>query len=182
MQVSVCVIRSFGELIPLSATWPVDSSRVGTFLVGTELAVQSQQRRWDDGTRHPQLQPALSSAGTDEWVLSWRLNEESDSCGNRRVVGSRFQVLEPNAAKLRWPVDVRVQGTRSGPGDCRARLTTTVRRRRQHTEVGQRTWRCVVQTILYQHRRLKDHALTNWKPMKCREDQRDVVMTMSAGD
>ena len=51
-------------------------------------------------------------AGTDEWVLSWRLNEESDSCGYRRAVGSQFQVLEPYAAKLRWPVDVRVQGTR----------------------------------------------------------------------
>jgi len=40
------------------------------------------------------------------------LNEESDSCGYRRAVGSQFQVLEPYAAKLRWPVDVRVQGTR----------------------------------------------------------------------
>jgi len=85
---------------------------------GVELAVQSQQRRWDDATRHSQLQPALSSAGTDEWVLSWRLNEASDSSGDdRRAVGSRFQVLEPYAAKLRWPVDVRVQGTcRRAPG------------------------------------------------------------------
>jgi len=66
---------------------------------GAELAVQSQQRRWDDATRHPQLQPALSSAATDEWVLSWRLNEASDSSGDRRAVGSRFQVLEPYAAK-----------------------------------------------------------------------------------
>ena len=48
----------------------------------------------DDGTRHPQLQPAaLSSAGTDEWVLSWRLNEESDSSGDRRAIGSRFQII-----------------------------------------------------------------------------------------
>jgi len=62
------------------------SSRVWTFVVGAELAVQSQQRRWDDGTRHPQLQTALSSAGTDEWVLSWRLNEESDSSGDRSAV------------------------------------------------------------------------------------------------
>jgi len=45
---------------------------------GAELAVQSQQRRWDDASRQPQLQSALSSAGTDEWVLSWRLNEASD--------------------------------------------------------------------------------------------------------
>jgi len=38
--------------------------------LGAELAVQSQQRRWDDGyTRHSQLQPALSSAGTDRWVV-----------------------------------------------------------------------------------------------------------------
>jgi len=42
----------------------IESSRVWTFAVGAELTVQSQQRRWDDGTRHPQLQPALSSAGT----------------------------------------------------------------------------------------------------------------------
>ena len=66
----------------------------------------------DDGTRHTQLQPALSSAGTDRWVLSFRLNEASDSCGNRRAVGSRFQVLEPNAAKMRWPVDVRLTDVR----------------------------------------------------------------------
>jgi len=64
-----------------------ESSRVWTFVVGAELAVQSQQRRWDDGTRHPQLQTALSSAGTDEWVLRWRLNEASDSSGDRRAVG-----------------------------------------------------------------------------------------------
>jgi len=39
------------------------------------------------------MQPALSSAGADKWVLSWRLNEASDSSGDRRAVGSRFQVL-----------------------------------------------------------------------------------------
>ena len=37
--------------------------------LGAELAVQSQQRRWDDRTRHSQLQPTLSSAGTDRWVV-----------------------------------------------------------------------------------------------------------------
>jgi len=74
--------------------------------------------------------------------LSWRLNEASDSSGDRRAVGSRFQVLEKHTAKLRWPVDVRVQVTRrQSPGDCRARLATTVRRRRRHTEVDQVTWR-----------------------------------------
>jgi len=62
----------------------------------------------DDGTRHPRLQPASSSAATDEWVLSWRLNEATDSSGDWRAVGSLFQVL-------RWPVDVRVQGTRRAP-------------------------------------------------------------------
>jgi len=99
------------------------------------------------------------------------------------VVGSRSWG-HTQQAKLHWPVDVRVQGTRSyGPRDCSARLATTVRRRRRHsTEVGQVTWRCVVQTLPHQHRRLEDHSLTNWKPMKCLEDRRDVVMTTSAGD
>ena len=53
----------------------------------------------DDGTRHTQLQPALSSAGTDEWVLSWRLNKDSNSSGDPRAVGSRFQVMGPYAAR-----------------------------------------------------------------------------------
>ena len=70
----------------------------------------------DDGTRHPQLQPELSSAGTENrWVLSWRFSEASDSSGARRTVGSRFQILEPYAAKLRWPINVQVQGTRRAP-------------------------------------------------------------------
>jgi len=43
------------------------------------------------------------------------LNEESDSSGDRRAAGSRFQFLRPYAAKLRWPVDVRVQGIRRAP-------------------------------------------------------------------
>ena len=44
------------------------------------------------------------------------MNEESDSSGDRRAVGSQFQVLRPYAAELRWPVDVGVQGTRRAPG------------------------------------------------------------------
>ena len=44
--------------------------------------------------------------------MSWRLNEASDSSGDRRAVSSWFQVLGPYTAKLRWPVDVRVKGTR----------------------------------------------------------------------
>jgi len=39
-----------------------------------------------------------------------------------------------------------------------------------------------MQTLPYQHRRLKDHSLTDWKPMKCREDWRDMVMRTSATD
>ena len=70
----------------MSTEMASESSRVWRFEVGAELAVQSQQRRWDDGTRHPQLQPALSSVGTGGWVLTWRLNEASDSSGDRRAV------------------------------------------------------------------------------------------------
>jgi len=50
--------------------------------------------------------------GQTNLVLSWRLNADSDSSGDRMAVGSRFQVLEPYATKLRWSVDVGVQGTR----------------------------------------------------------------------
>ena len=42
---------------------PVESSRV-IIVVGAELAVVTTAP--DEGTRHPQLQPALSSAGTDK--------------------------------------------------------------------------------------------------------------------
>ena len=40
------------------------------------------------------------------------MNEASDSSGDGRAVGSQFQVFLPYAAKQRWSVDVRVQGTR----------------------------------------------------------------------
>jgi len=117
-----------------------------------------------DGRRHPQLQPALSSAGTDEWVLSWRLNEQSDSSGDRRAVGSRFQVLEQHRAKLRWPVDVRVQGTRrtaeTAQRDWRRPSVDAAGTQRS---VGQVTWYCVVQTLPRQQRRRRDHS----KPVKC---------------
>jgi len=108
------------------------------------------------------------SSGTDKWVLSWRLNEESDSSGDRRAVGSRFHA-GPGAIRSKAAVASR----RPSPGHQEGR---------RHTEVGQVTWRCVVQTLPHQHRRLEDHPLTNWKPMKCLEDRRDVVMTTSAGD
>ena len=41
--------------------------------------------------------------------------EDSDSSGSRRAGGSRFQVLGPQTAKLRWPVDDLVQGTMRAP-------------------------------------------------------------------
>ena len=92
-------------------------SRVWTFVVSAELAVVTTGP--DDVTRHTQLQLALSSAGTDEWVLSWRLNADSDSSGDRRAVGSRFQLLGPYAAKLHWPVGVQVPGARRAPETAR---------------------------------------------------------------
>jgi len=105
-------------------------------------------------------------------VKSRNLNEDSVSCGDRRAVGSQFQVLGPYAAKLRCSRRPS-PGHQEGSKDCRARLSTTVCRRHRHTEVGQVTWHCVVQTFAYQHRRVKDHSLTNWKPMKCCEDRCD---------
>ena len=63
------------------------------------------------------------------------MNADRVSSGDRRAVGSRFQVLGPYTAKLRWPVDVRHQEI---PGDCRARLATAVRSRTQHTVVTSR--------------------------------------------
>jgi len=104
-------------------------SRVWTFVVGAELAVQSQHRPM---TPHPQLQPALSSAGTDTWVLSWRLNKASDSSGDRRAIGSRFQVLGPYAALASRRPSPRHQ---EGCGDCTARLATTIYRRRRHIDI-----------------------------------------------
>ena len=152
------------------------SSRVWTFVDGAKLAVQSQLRRATyTAPTAAAIMIILSSAGTGgSWAGAWMKRATG-----RRAICSRFQVLQSYAAKLRWPVDVRVQGTRR---TWWARLATTVRRRRRHTEVGQVTWRCVMQTLPYQHRRLEDHSLTNSKPMKCLKDRRDVVMTTSAGD
>ena len=90
--------------------------------------------------------------------MSWRLNEASDSFGDRRAVGSRFQVLGSYAAKLRWPVDVRVQGT------SRAAETTEREWRRPSVDAAgtqSSTWHCVVQTLPYQHRRLDDQPLAD---------------------
>jgi len=47
--------------------------------------------------------------------LSWRLNEASDSSGDRRAVGSRFQVLGSYAAKLGWPVERSESRAPAGP-------------------------------------------------------------------
>ena len=43
------------------------------------------------------------------------MNKESDSSGDRRAVGSRFQVLGPYAAKLRWPVERSESRAPAGP-------------------------------------------------------------------
>ena len=122
---------------------------MSTEMASAELAVQSQQRRWDDGTRHSQLQPALSSVGTDKWVLSWRSNEASDSSGDRRAMDSQFQVLGPGAAKLRWPSRPPSPGHQEDRGDCRARLATTVRSRSNQTQVGQVTLQIAHNTSLW---------------------------------
>jgi len=75
-------------------------SRVWKFVVGAELAVQSQHRRWDDGTRHSQLQPALSSAGTDKWVLNWRLNKASVGRCSLVVLETTVLVSRPLETKI----------------------------------------------------------------------------------
>jgi len=103
-----------------------------------------------------------------------------------QVIGSRMGTYTRQRSCMRWSVDVRVQRTRTtgglAPRDCRTWVTTTVCRRHQHACRPGIMLRCAMQTLLYHHRRRKDHSLTNWKPMKCREDRRDVVMTTSAGD
>jgi len=73
---TVCVCTELYVLLPLWRNKNIimvacRDSNVDICSRGAELAVhESQQRRWDDGQRHSQLQSALSSAGTDEWVLN----------------------------------------------------------------------------------------------------------------
>jgi len=90
----------------------VESSRIWTFVVGAELAVQSQQRRWDDATRHPQLQPALSrQVGLERW--HYRLSVCISTIGrtatvsHRRIGGAasmthRRRRNRPHASDGRW--------------------------------------------------------------------------------
>jgi len=62
-----------------------------------------------------------------------------------------------------------------GRADCRARLATAVRRRRRH--------RGRPENVALRRADTSTPAPpSNWKPIKCREDRRDVVMTTSAGD
>ena len=89
-------------------------------------------------TRHPQLQPA---AGTDRWVLRWRLNEDSVRSGDRRAVSGRFQVsgamhsettlaskrpgpghhaVKPSAGTDRWVLRWRLNEDSVRSGDRRA--------------------------------------------------------------
>ena len=93
---------------------------------------------WNLANCHATVQKLLiRQVLTKSMVWSWRFsrrqcvidNVHSIMTRSSRLplsqvsVGSRFQFLRPYAAKLRWPVDVRVQGTRS-PGDCRVRRQT----------------------------------------------------------
>jgi len=69
---------------------------------------QSQQTGWWYTT----YTAVTSTPVLEEWVLSTCLNKKNNSSGSRRCKGSRFQDLKPYTAKLHWPVDVLVQGTR----------------------------------------------------------------------
>ena len=101
--------------------------------------IQSQQHRT---TVHDTDSCRLSSAGTEERVLSWRLNEDSGSSDDWRAVGSQFQVLGPKSKRSIAALASRrpSPGQQESPGDCRARLAMTARRSRRHTEVAA-TWR-----------------------------------------
>jgi len=39
-----------------------------------------------------------------------------------------------------------------------------------------------MQTLPCKNRRLEDNSLADWKPVKCRENRHDMVITTSAGD
>jgi len=81
----------------------VELSWVRIFVCGAELAVQSQRRR------------TMVHAWRKSWVFSRRLKVLSDSSGARSEGGRLFQVVGPNTAKLRWPVEVRTLGKRRVP-------------------------------------------------------------------
>jgi len=96
----------------------------------TRCSLQSQQHRTMVHDTHS------CSQHCNGWVLSWCLSEDSNSSGDWRAVGSRFQVMEAYAAKLRWPVDVQVQATGGpwrviGTGDKR-RVYINMTHRGQH--------------------------------------------------
>ena len=81
------------------------------------------------------------------------------------VVGSRSCCETAKAALAnRRPSPGHQEGARTAERDWQRPSADAVR-----TQI---TWRCVMQTLPQQHCRLKDHSLTNWKPMKCREDRR----------
>ena len=115
------------------------SSWVWTFVAGAILAVQSQQHRTTVHDTHSCSQHCLvlEQVGL-ELVFEWRKQQFGDR--------SRFEVLGPYAL---WSKAVLASRRLSpwhqeSPGDCRARLATTVRRCRRHTQV---MWRCVVKTL-----------------------------------
>ena len=61
------------------------------------------QRRW--------LATAVIFRPSDNYVFRFRRNVNSDSSGDRRDAGRRFQSAGPYMAKARWPVAVRDRGT-----------------------------------------------------------------------
>jgi len=77
--------------MPCAQSSILSLSRVGTFIIGAELTTVATAP--DGGIYETQLQPAHQC--WKSWVLSWRLNKDSDRSGSRRAGGSRFQVLGP---------------------------------------------------------------------------------------
>ena len=76
--------------------------------------------------------------------------------GGPLVVGSGLEAIRSKAGLASKRPSPGHQ--EEGPGDCRARLATTVLDAAgTQRSVRQVTWRCVVQTLPRQHRRLKDH-------------------------
>jgi len=118
-------------------------SRVWRFVVGAELAVQSQQRRTTVHDTHSCSQHCLVLEQTSgSWAGAWTKRATVLVIGRPWLVGSK-SVPGPETVRSKAALASRrlSPGHQQGPGDCRARLATTVRKRRRHTEVGQVTWR-----------------------------------------
>ena len=145
-----------------NATGAILSPSVDRASCWIELGPDSCGRR---RRRYTTPTAAVAAAGTGLVLELVRLECSERSSGDRRAAVPCSGTIHAKSALASGRPS---PGHQEGSGDCRARLATTVRRRRRHTEVGQATWRCVASTLPYQHRRLDDHSLTNWKPLKCR--------------